>query len=73
MSLAFKIEEMEHEAEMLRSVTLATYEAIYHGNTAHEEFEGALNMVFNMSHDHMKHLKELTDEAYKLQRMVKNG
>lgn len=68
MSLAFKIEEMQIEAEMLRSATLAAYESIYHGNTDHAEFEGALHAVFLMSHDHMKRLEKLTDEAYKLQR-----
>lgn len=68
MSLAFRIEEMQYEAETLRSATLAAYEAIYHGGTDYEEFDGALHAVFIMSHAHMEHLKVLTDEAYALQR-----
>lgn len=68
MSLAIRIEEMQNEAESLRSVSLATYDAIYNGCNNYMEFEGALNAVFRMSHEHAKHLKELTDEAYRMQR-----
>ncbi len=68
MGLAVQIENMACEAESLRSMTLAVYEAIYNGSTKYEEFDGALNMVFRMAHDHMEHMKSLTDEAYALQR-----
>lgn len=73
MSLAFKIENMAHEAAVLRSMTLAVYEAIYDGGADYEEFDGALNAVFCMAHDHMEHLKVLSDETYALQEAGKAG
>lgn len=73
MGLAFKIEEMELEAETLRSMTLAVYTAIYEGTASYEEFNSAFNAVFRMAHDHMKHMKSLTDEAFALQRAGKAG
>ena len=36
MELAFEIEELAHEAEILRSATLATYDAIYNGCNGYE-------------------------------------
>ncbi len=68
MGLAVKIEEMALEAENLRSMALAVYNAIYNSHTSHKEFDGALNAVFHMAHDHMNHMNALTDEAYALQR-----
>ncbi len=68
MRLTAKIEEMAYEAETLRSMALAVYEAIYNSNTDHKEFDGALNAVFYMAHDHMNHMKALTDTAHALQR-----
>lgn len=67
-SLAIKIEDVQHEAEILRSMILATYDAIYNGCDAYEEFEGAFYAVFCMAHDHMEHMKVLVDEAYALRR-----
>lgn len=68
MKLAMRIEEMALEAEVLRSVSLATYDAIYNGCDDYGEFDGALHTVFLMAHDHMKHMKMLMDEAYVLQK-----
>lgn len=73
MSLAFKVEEMAREAAVLRSTTLAVYEAIYNGGTGYKEFDDALNAVFCMAHDHMDHMKSLSDEVYELQRKKKAG
>ena len=72
MKLAAKIEEMAYEAEMLRSMVMATYDAIYNGCNDYKEFDGQLNMVFYVAHDHMKHMKALMDEAYALQRQKKS-
>lgn len=71
MELAMRIEEMALEAETLRSMALATYDAIYNGCAGYEEFDGQLNMVFHVAHDHMKHMKALMDEVYALQRQGK--
>ncbi len=68
MGLTVQIEDMAHEAESLRSMALAVYEAIYDGHTNYKEFDGALNAVFRMAHDHMNHMKALTDQAYALQK-----
>lgn len=68
MGLAIQIEDMAYEAESLSSMALAVYEAIYNGTTSYKEFDGALNTVFRMAHDHMAHMKDLTDKAYALQR-----
>ena len=68
MGLAVQIEDMAHEAESLRSMALAVYDAIYNSHTSYEEFDGALNAVFHMAHDHTEHMKNLTDKAYALQR-----
>lgn len=73
MGLEFKVEEMAREAAVLRSTTLAVYEAIYNGGAGYEEFDDALNAVFNMAHDHMEHMKSLSDEVYELQRAGKAG
>ena len=68
MSIAFEIESAEHEAEVLSSMILATYDAIYNGCTDYEAFEGALYAVFSMSHDHKENLKKLSNEAFMLLR-----
>lgn len=73
MSLAFEIENMQFEAEILRSMALATYDAIYNGCTGYEEFDGQLNAVFHLAHDHSEHLKSLANKAYELQRNEKVG
>lgn len=70
MGLAVKIENMAYEAAVLRSTTLAVYEAIYNGGADYEEFDDALNAVFCMAHDHMEHLKALSDEAHALRKGV---
>lgn len=67
MGLAIKVEDMAYEAELLRSMTLATYDAIYNGCNNYEEFDCALHAVFLMAHDHMEHMKSLSNEAYALQ------
>lgn len=69
MKLAAKIEDMAIEAENLRSLSLATYDAIYNGCDGYEEFDGALHTVFLMANNHMEHMKTLMDEAYVLQKM----
>ncbi len=71
MELAFEIEELAHEAEILRSATLATYDAIYNGCNGYEEFDGAFHAVFCMAHDHAKHMTSLMNQAYGLQRNEK--
>ena len=63
MGLAIKIENMTHEAEVLRSLSLATYDAIYNGSDGYEEFDGAFRAAFCMAHDHMKSIKAMSDEA----------
>lgn len=68
MGLAVEIEEMQHEAETLRSMALATYDAIYNGCNSYKEFDGQLDAVFNLAHDHSEHLRVLKDKAYELQR-----
>ena len=68
MGIAAQIEDMAYEAEYLRSMSLAVYEAIYNTGTSYKEFDGALNMVFRMAHGHMEHMKTLTDKAYAMQR-----
>lgn len=64
MSMASKIEDMELEAETLRSLALAVFHAIYGCHTHHSEFECACNLVVTLSHDHAEHLKVLKQEAY---------
>ncbi len=64
MVLAMKIEEMAHEAETLRSLALAVYDAIYNGCNDYKEFDYAFHLVFCMAHEHMEHLNSLTDEAF---------
>lgn len=64
MKLAFEIENMKQEAEILRSMALAAYDAIYNGCTGYEEFDGQLHAVFALAHDHSEHLKSLTDKAF---------
>jgi len=64
MVLAMKIEEMAHEAETLRSLILAVYDAIYNGCGDYKEFDGAFCLVFHMAHEHMEHLNSLTDEVF---------
>ena len=73
MKLAAQIEDVALEADTLRSMILATYDAIYNGCTGYEEFDGALHAVYLMAHDHMEHMKSLTNEAYALQRKEKGG
>ncbi len=64
MSIASKVEDMEFEAETLRSLALAVFHALYESHTCHLEFEGACNLVVSLSHDHAEHLKALKQEAY---------
>lgn len=64
MSLVFEIEDMKREAETLRSMVLAAYDAIYNGCTGYEEFDGQLHAVFCLAHDHSEHLKSLTDKVF---------
>lgn len=64
MSLASKIEDMANEAEELRSLALAVFQAIYESHTHHSEFEGACHLVFNLAHEHSEHLEALKQEAY---------
>ena len=71
MKLAARIEEMAFEAKTLRSMVLATYDAIYNGCGNYKEFDGQFDMVFHVAHDHMKHMEALMDEAYALQRQKK--
>lgn len=66
MDLAFKIEEMEKEAEIVNSLLLAVYEAIYNGCVDYRKFEWALHEVSGMAQDHMEHMKSLTDETFAL-------
>jgi hypothetical protein len=68
MEVAMKIEDAALEARNLRSVILATYDAIYNGADSYREFEGALHTVFDMAHDHMEHMEALTEEAFALAR-----
>ena len=68
MELAMRIEDAVIEARNLRSVDLATYDAIYNGVDSYQEFEGALHIVFNMAHDHLEHMEALTEEAFALAR-----
>ena len=68
MKMTTMVEDMAYEAENLRSVILAVYCAIYNGYDNYQEFEGALYTAFLMSHDHMAHMKALTDEAYAAQK-----
>lgn len=71
MNIASEIEILTHDADNLRSVILATYDAIYCGSSSYLEYEGALNIAFLLSNDLMKKLNKLTDEVYKLQRKDK--
>lgn len=64
MTLAFEIENMKQEADTLRSMALAAYDAIYNGCTGYEEFDGQLHAVFCLAHDHSEHLKSLMDKAF---------
>lgn len=73
MNLAIRIEDMEREAEVLKSMVLATYDAIYNSSSGYEEFEGAFYAVFALAHDHMEHLQSLTNEAYALLRTGKES
>ena len=68
MEVAMKIEDAALEARNLRSVILATYDAIYNGADSYREVEGALHTVFDMAHDHMEHMEALTEEAFALAR-----
>ena len=68
MRLKNEIEEMHYEAETLRSMALAAYEAIYNGCTWYKEFEGQLNAVFHLAHEHSENLKTLRDKAFELER-----
>lgn len=68
MNLAMRIEDAAFEAKSLRSVALATYDAIYNSPDGYQEFEGALHIVFCMAHDHMEHMEALTEEAFALAR-----
>jgi len=72
MGLEFKLEEMAHEAAVLRSTTLAVYEAIYNGGADYEEFDDALNAVFCMAHEHMEHMKSLSDEVHAFRKEAGN-
>lgn len=72
MNIAIKIEDMKIEAEVLRSIVLAIYDAMYTGYChVNEEYEGALRTVLGMATDHMDHLQSLMDEAYALMRSGK--
>lgn len=68
MNLAMRIEDAAFEAKNLRSVALATYDAIYNSPDGYQEFEGALHIVFCMAHDHMERMEALTEEAFALAR-----
>ena len=71
MVLAMKIEGMAHEAETLRSLILAVYDAIYNGCNDYKEFDCALHLVFCMAHEHMEHMNSLMDEAFTLWKEAK--
>ena len=73
MELAMKIEEMAHEAETLRSLALAVYDAIYNGCSNYKEFDYAFHLVFCMAHEHMEHLNSLTDEMFAVWRGESRG
>lgn len=73
MGLAIQIEDMAYEAEALRSMALAVYDAIYNSSTSYKEFDSALHTVFRMAHDHTEHMKDLTDKAFALQRAGKEA
>ena len=68
MELANQIENLAYEAEALRSLLLALYNAIYNGPYGYKEYDSALDAVFSMAHEHMEHMKSLMDEAYAIQR-----
>lgn len=70
MKLAIQIEDLTYEAEALRSLLLAVYNAIYNSTDNYEEYNFALDAVFRMAHDHMEHMKSLMDKAYAIQREV---
>lgn len=71
MNIAIKIEDLACDAEYLRSVILATFDAIYNGANSYKEFEGALNVAFVMSHNLSRELDKLTNEVYEWQRKEK--
>lgn len=60
-----------NSVDIVKIMALAVYEAIYNSHTNHKEFDGALNAVFYMAHDHMNHMKALRDEAYVLRKKEK--
>lgn len=65
MTLAHEIEDMQYEAEILRSMVLAAYNGIYDSISGYGEFDGQLYAAFCLAHNHSEHLKALTDKAYK--------
>lgn len=66
MDIAYKIEEMQNEAETVSSLILAIYEAIYNSSVDYERFEWAFNAVSCIAQAHMEHMKSLTNEAFAL-------
>ncbi len=70
-SIAFEVENVLSEAEVLNSMALASYEAIYNGAFDYKEYDGQLYAVSKFASDHIAHLKALRDRAYKLERAVK--
>lgn len=65
MALEQEIEDMQYEAEILRSMTLAAYDGIYNSISGYEEFDGQLYAVFCLAHEHSEHMKALKDKAYR--------
>ncbi len=73
MTLAHEIEDMQYEAEILRSMVLAAYNGIYDSISGYEEFDGQLYAAFCLAHEHSERLKALMDKAYGQKKQTLNN
>lgn len=71
--IAFRIEELQIDAERIDSLHLAVTEAVFNGNNAIDAYEWAFNAIGNMTFNMRKELGKLTDEAFDILKADSKG
>lgn len=71
--MAFKIEDLENQAEKINSFQNTLFEAIYKGDNAVSTYKWAFVAFGDLTHDMLKQLTELTNDVFELLRNEKKG
>ncbi len=71
MNITFELENLLSEAEMLNSMALASYEAIYNGAFDYREYDGQLLAVSKFASSFIDNLRALKDKVYETEKAKK--